>query len=81
VVAASRSPASWPEIQATSSNRHFVVDFINADAKLILEIDGGQHGQRAEADKHRTAVLEFLGYLVLRFWNNECLQILMVCWS
>jgi very-short-patch-repair endonuclease len=49
------------------------VDFINADAKLILEIDGGQHGQRAEADKHRTAVLEFLGYLVLRFWNNDVL--------
>jgi lysyl-tRNA synthetase class 2 len=52
---------------------HFVVDFVSADAKLILEIDGGQHGQRAETDKHRTAVLEFLGYLVLRFWNNDVL--------
>src|SRR5262249_46776362 len=51
----------------------FVVDFVSADAKLIVEIDGGQHGQRAEADKHRTAVLEFLDYLVLRFWNNDVL--------
>jgi len=51
----------------------FVVDFVSADAKLIVEIDGGQHGQRAEADKHPTTVLESLGYLVLRFWNNDVL--------
>jgi very-short-patch-repair endonuclease len=47
---------------------HFVVDFASTEAKLIVEIDGGQHGNRAEADRQRTAILESLGYLVLRFW-------------
>jgi very-short-patch-repair endonuclease len=51
----------------------FVVDFVSTEAKLIVEIDGGQHGERAEADKQRTAVLESMGYLVLRFWNNDVL--------
>jgi very-short-patch-repair endonuclease len=51
----------------------FVVDFLSTEAKLIVEIDGGQHGERAEADKQRTAVLESMGYLVLRFWNNDVL--------
>ena len=51
----------------------FVVDFVSAEAKLIVEIDGGQHGKRVGVDKQRTAVLESMGYLVLRFWNNDVL--------
>jgi len=49
----------------------FIVDFCCADAKLILEIDGGQHDEQRAQDESRTAVLESKGYLVLRFWNNE----------
>jgi len=51
----------------------FVVDFLSTEAKLIVEIGGGQHGERVEADKQRTAVLESMGHLVLRFWNNDVL--------
>ncbi|HUU25256.1 MAG TPA: endonuclease domain-containing protein [Methyloceanibacter sp.] len=52
----------------------FVVDFICVDANLIIEIDGGQHAERADADRERTRILESMGYLVLRFWNNDVLQ-------
>jgi very-short-patch-repair endonuclease len=52
----------------------YVVDFLCADAKLIVEIDGGQHAIATEADAERTKVLETAGYLVLRFWNHDVLQ-------
>jgi very-short-patch-repair endonuclease len=50
----------------------YVVDFCCAEARLIIELDGGQHATRDESN--RTAVLEAMGYLVLRFWNNDVLQ-------
>src|SRR6202035_5749893 len=49
----------------------FIVDFCCADAHLIVELDGGQHAVQAEADAQRTKVLETMGYLVLRYWNND----------
>jgi very-short-patch-repair endonuclease len=52
----------------------FVVDFFCADAHLIIELDGGQHAVREHADQQRTKVLEAMGYLVLRFWNNDVLK-------
>ncbi|MGH6734717.1 MAG: endonuclease domain-containing protein, partial [Methyloceanibacter sp.] len=51
----------------------FIVDFICVDANLIVEVDGGQHGTRTTADRRRTEILESMGYLVLRFWNNDVL--------
>jgi very-short-patch-repair endonuclease len=52
----------------------YVVDFLCSEGKLIIEIDGGQHDQQRERDSIRTATLEAMGYLVLRFWNNEVMQ-------
>ena len=52
----------------------YVVDFCCADARLIVELDGGQHGVRQEADAARTRRPEELGYLVLRFWNHDVLD-------
>jgi very-short-patch-repair endonuclease len=52
----------------------FVVDFCCAEARLIIELDGGQHATRTAADANRTKILETFGYLVLRFWNNDVLQ-------
>jgi len=49
----------------------FIVDFCSLDAKLVVELDGGQHAERVPADLEGTAVLERLGYEVLRFWNSE----------
>jgi very-short-patch-repair endonuclease len=52
----------------------FVVDFCCADKRLIIELDGGQHAARALEDLNRTKILEAMGYLVLRFWNNDVVQ-------
>lgn len=51
----------------------YVVDFICHAAKLIVELDGGQHADREAADVERTRWLESQGFRVLRFWNNEVL--------
>jgi very-short-patch-repair endonuclease len=52
----------------------FVADFVCADAKLIIELDGGQHDANRARDANRTQLLEAMGYLVLRFWNNDVLK-------
>ena len=51
----------------------YIVDFICKEAKIIIEIDGGQHNEpeNIEYDKTRTEYLNTLGYKVIRFWNNE----------
>jgi adenine-specific DNA-methyltransferase len=46
-----------------------VADFLCAEKRLIVELDGGQHSE--EGDAQRTAHLERLGYRVIRFWNFE----------
>ena len=51
--------------------RHYIVDFASHRAKLIIEVDGGQHS--TEKDAVRTAVIEQEGYRVIRFWNNDVL--------
>ena len=51
--------------------RHFITDFASHRARLVIEVDGGQH--EIEKDAARTALIEEEGYRVLRFWNNEVL--------
>src|SRR5262249_41609297 len=51
----------------------YIADFCCFEAKLIIELDGGQHALRARADSVRTAFLESRGYRVLRFWDNDVL--------
>lgn len=52
----------------------YVVDFACTDARLVVELDGGQHLDQAACDARRTRWLEQEGYRVLRFWNDEVLQ-------
>src|SRR6186997_1203518 len=52
----------------------YVADFCCESARVIVEVDGGQHAGRSVEDQARTEALETRGYLVLRFWNNEVLQ-------
>ena len=52
----------------------YVVDFCCESARLIIELDGGQHSERTSEDAERTKALEAMGYLVLRFWNNDVLR-------
>jgi very-short-patch-repair endonuclease len=42
-------------------------------ARMIIEVDGSQHGEAIAYDAERTAFLESRDYRVLRFWNNEVL--------
>ncbi len=52
----------------------FIVDFICLDARLIVELNGGQHAENVAHDEKRSAFLESLGYRVLRFWNSEVIE-------
>ena len=50
-----------------------VVDFACPERKLAIELDGGQHALREEADESRSAEPAQRGYRVIRFWNSEVL--------
>jgi primosomal protein N' (replication factor Y) len=50
----------------------YITDFVCLAARLIVEVDGGQHAD-SPADIRRTAWLESRGYRVLRFWNSDVL--------
>ena len=51
----------------------YIVDFLCPSAKLIVEVDGGQHAENADADAQRTQRLESEGYRVMRVWNTDAL--------
>jgi very-short-patch-repair endonuclease len=54
----------------------FIVDFCCRERRLIIEIDGVQHGDDAVVvarDQRRTELLKQRGYRVVRFWNEEVL--------
>jgi adenine-specific DNA-methyltransferase len=52
----------------------YVVDFIFLEKRLIVELDGGQHAERQEADQTRSDWLNGQRFRVLRFWNHEALE-------
>ena len=51
----------------------YIADFCCLSAKLIIEVDGGQHGldHAAAYDEQRTAYLESPGFHVIRFSNPD----------
>ncbi len=52
----------------------YVVDFACLRARLLIEVDGGQHAEDIERDDERTTWLQSRGFRVLRFWNTDVLQ-------
>ena len=52
----------------------YLVDFVSHAARIVIEVDGGQHAERSDADAARTKFLEAEGYRVLRYWNNDVLR-------
>lgn len=52
----------------------YIVDFVCLKSKLIIELDGGQHGSQTFYDDKRSRFLESEGFKILRFWNNELLE-------
>jgi len=55
---------------------HFIVDFCCFEAKLTIELDGGEHAEpgRAAYDRNRSLALEAMGFRELRFWNDAVLE-------
>ncbi len=53
---------------------NYIVDFCAPQAKLIIELDGGQHLEQADYDAERTEFLESKGFRVLRFWNSDVME-------
>ncbi len=51
----------------------YIVDFACLEARLIIEVDGGQHDESA-SDVERDAWLKAQNFRVLRFWNNDVLK-------
>ena len=73
----------WSELRDHRLNRasfrrqvpieNYIADFVCHAAKLVIELDGGQHfsdGQEA-ADARRSAIIEGKGFRVLRFSNHD----------
>ena len=48
----------------------YFADFACRQAKLIVELDGGQHAD-SERDRRRDAFLAQEGWTILRVWNSE----------
>jgi very-short-patch-repair endonuclease len=51
--------------------RHYIVDFASHRAKLVVEVDGGQHN--VDADAERDQIVKSEGYRILRFCNHDVL--------
>jgi very-short-patch-repair endonuclease/energy-coupling factor transporter ATP-binding protein EcfA2 len=53
----------------------YILDFYCHQAKLVIELDGGQHAEGAQVayDEARTLWLKQQDINVLRFWNHEVL--------
>ncbi len=73
----------WVQLKHLNQNGHhfrrqvpiapFIVDFAEKSSRLVIEVDGSQHGEDAHQlkDSRRDSNLDKLGYRVLRFWNID----------
>lgn len=55
---------------------HCMVDFACPEKKIIVELDGSQHGEAVTAlnDEARTRRLEQDRWTAIRFWNDDVLR-------
>jgi very-short-patch-repair endonuclease len=51
----------------------FIADFVCFEARLVIEVDGGQHAGSLR-DRWRDRWFAANGFRVVRFWNNEVLS-------
>lgn len=49
----------------------YIVDFFCASKRLVIEVDGFSHEDRAESDLQRQLFLEAQGLKVMRFLNED----------
>jgi very-short-patch-repair endonuclease len=50
----------------------YIVDFAYPECRLVIELDGSQHG--GATDRERDRRLAARGWRVLRFWDNDALK-------
>lgn len=50
----------------------YILDFVCFEARLIVEVDGGQHAE-SQRDKGRDLHFERQGFATIRVWNDEVL--------
>jgi very-short-patch-repair endonuclease len=50
----------------------YIADFLCYEARLVLEVDGGQHAESL-SDARRDRWFAANDFRVLRFWNNDVL--------
>ncbi len=75
----------WSKINNNRINGHrfyrqkpvgdYIADFYCPKAKLVIEVDGGQHSknENVEYDRIREKYMESLGLRILRFTNKDVL--------
>jgi very-short-patch-repair endonuclease len=63
----------WKFRRQVPIKRH-IADFVCIDAKLTIEVDGGQHSENTARDAARSAELERSGFVVIRLWNEDVLK-------
>ncbi len=51
----------------------YFADFACVTARIVIEVDGGQHAEPGEHDR-RDNFLRAKGWRIMRFWNNDVLQ-------
>jgi very-short-patch-repair endonuclease len=51
----------------------FIADFVCVEHHLVVEIDGGYHDYIYESDLARQQHIEALGWMVIRFANEDIL--------
>ncbi len=52
----------------------FIADFVCLEKGLVIELDGHHHKLNKEADDARTEILNYSGFEVIRFTNDEVLE-------
>jgi very-short-patch-repair endonuclease len=68
-----RVPVAGTHFRRQVSLGPYIADFCSYGAKIVIEVDGDQHGtvETGKQDAIRTAFMEAQGYRVLRFSNRD----------
>ena len=68
-----RIPIEGSHFRKQAPVGRYFADFASHRLKLIIELDGAQHGHAKQArhDLARDRWFQSQGYIVLRFWNHE----------
>jgi very-short-patch-repair endonuclease len=67
-----QSPDRRLQVRRQATVGPYIVDFLCVEARLVIELDGGQHHEMRDAP--RTAFIEARGYEVQRFWNSDVIE-------